>query len=129
MRHFDFWNWLYILKDVGLVLASLLAAAWAWFKTRHAHSWPSAHGTIVSANAIRSGDSYIRPWTAAFTYNYIVNGEYYSGYRRFGVRTKRRADAMIEGWKGRMVVVRYSPEKHDLSTLLASDQPGGQFGT
>jgi hypothetical protein len=34
----------------------------------------------------------------------------------------------IAGWKGRMVVVRYSPHKHDLSVLSRGDQPGGQLG-
>ncbi len=28
-----------------------------------------------------------------------------------------------------MVVVRYSPDKHDLSALLKGYQPGGQLGT
>ncbi|HTW32712.1 MAG TPA: DUF3592 domain-containing protein [Candidatus Sulfotelmatobacter sp.] len=128
MRHFDPWGLLPILKDVALLLISAWAAAWAWFKTRHAHSWPSAQGTIVGTTTSANHGSYIRPWAAVLTYTYIVNGEYYSGSRRFGVRTKRRAEAKIEGWKGRMVVVRYSPEKHDLSTLLTSDQPGGQLG-
>jgi hypothetical protein len=57
-----------------------------------------------------------------------VNGEYYSGFHRIRARSERRAEEKIAGWKGRMVVVRYSPSKHDLSALLKSDQPGGQLG-
>jgi hypothetical protein len=65
---------------------------------------------------------------AELTYTYIVNGEYYSGFHRIRSRTKRRAEEKIAGWKGRSVVVRYSPDKHDLSSLLKSDQPGTQIG-
>jgi hypothetical protein len=128
MRHLDIWHFLPIVKDVAFLFASVLAGAWAWFKTRHAQSWPSAQGTIVSANAVASGNSYILPWAASFTYNYVAYGEYYAGTKRIRVRTRRRAEEKIEGWKGRIVAVRFSPSKHDLSTLLPSDQPGGQLG-
>ena len=77
----------------------------------------------MGANVKSSTDSYIRPWVGDLTYSYVVNGEYYSGFHRIRARSERRA-----GWKGRMVVVRYSPSKHDLSALLKSDQPGGQLG-
>jgi hypothetical protein len=62
------------------------------------------------------------------SYSYRVNGEYYSGFHRIGARSERRAEERIVGWKGRMVVVRYSPDRHDLSVLLKGDQPGGQLG-
>ncbi|MGC1648544.1 MAG: hypothetical protein WA741_22230 [Candidatus Sulfotelmatobacter sp.] len=42
--------------------------------------------------------------------------------------SERRAEEKIAGWKNRMVVVRYSPSKHDLCALHKSDQPGGQLG-
>jgi hypothetical protein len=41
---------------------------------------------------------------------------------------ERQAKNRIAGWKNRMVVVRYAPEKHGLSVLLKSDQPGTQLG-
>jgi hypothetical protein len=128
MRHWDPFSLLTIAKDVVLLLVSAAAAGWAWYRTRHAHSWPSAQGTIMGANVKSSTDSYIRPWVGDFTYSYVVNGEYYSGFHRIRARSERRAEEKIAGWKGRMVVVRYSPSKHDLSTLLKSDQPGGQLG-
>jgi hypothetical protein len=128
MRHLDPLGLLPILKDVALLLVSGAAAAWAWFKTRHAHSWPSAQGTIMSAQAQVSADSYFQRWVGNLTYTYVVNGEYYSGFHRIRARTERRAEEKIAGWKDRMVVVQYSPDKHDLSVLLRSDQPGGQLG-
>ncbi len=128
MRHLDPWGLLPLLKDVALLLIPTGAGLWTWYKTRHAHSWPSAQGSIQSTRVQRSTDSYIQPWVATLTYTYVVNGEYYSGFYRVRARSERRAEEKIEGWKGRMVVVRYSADKHDLSALLKSDQPGGQLG-
>ena len=128
MRHFDLWGLWPFLKDVILALIPAAGAAWAWFKFRHAQSWPSAQGTIMAAQVQRATDNNILPWVANLTYSYIVNGEYYSGSHRFRARSQRRAEEKIAGWKDRMVVVRYSPDKPDLSVLLKSDQPGGQLG-
>ena len=128
MHHFDPWGLLPIVKDLLFLLMASGAGVWTWFRTRHAHSWPSAQGTIMGAQVRASTDSYIRPWVGDLTYSYIVNGEYYAGFHRLRARSERRAEEKIAGWKGRMVVVRYSPARHDLSTLLRSDQPGGQLG-
>ena len=128
MRHLDFWGLWPILKDVIILLLPGAGAAWAWFKFRHAQSWPSAQGTILSTQVQSSSDSPILPWAANITYTYVVNGEYYSGVHRIRTRSERRAEQKIAGWKDRMVVVRYSPDNPDLSVLLKSDQPGGQLG-
>jgi len=128
MRHPDLFGLLPILKDVILLLLPAAGAVWAWFKFRHAHSWPSAQGTIMSAQAQRATNNSILPWAANFTYSYIVNGEYFSGFYRMRARSERHAEEKVAGWKDRMVVVRYSPDQPDLSVLLKSDQPGGQLG-
>jgi len=128
MRHFDPWGLWPLLKDVILALIPAAGAAWAWFKFRHAQSWSSAQGTISSAQVQRARDNNILPWIAMLTYSYVVNGEYYAGCHHFRARSERRAEERIAGWKDRMVVVRYSPDKPDLSVLLKSDQPGGQLG-
>lgn len=82
----------------------------------------------MSTRVKHSQDSYIRPWVADLIYSYVVNGEYYSGFHKIRARSERRAEEKVAGWKDRMIVVRYSPEKHELSRLLNSDQPGGQLG-
>ncbi len=128
MRHFDPWGLLPLLKDLVLLLIPVGAGTWAWFRTRHAHSWPSAQGTIMSAQVKSGREAYLQPWVADLVYSYVVNGEYYSGVHRIRTRSEHRAEERIAGWKGRMVVVRYSPHKPDLSALLKSDQPGGQLG-
>jgi len=56
------------------------------------------------------------------------DGDYYGGSHQIRARNQRRAEELISGWKGRMVVVRYSPAKHEISVLLKSDQPAGQSG-
>jgi hypothetical protein len=128
MRHYDPFALITVAKDVVLLLISLGGAAWAWFRIRHAHSWPSTHGTIMSAT-VKSARGYsFQPWVADFIYSYVANGEYYSGVYRIRARSERRADEKVAGWKGRIVVVRYSPDQQDFSTVLKSDQPGGQLG-
>lgn len=53
---------------------------------------------------------------------------YFAGSHPLGARSERKAEAKIEGWKDRMVVIRYSPRNPEISTLLKNDQPGGQLG-
>lgn len=64
-----------------------------------------------------------------FIYSYTVEGQYYSGYHLLGVWSQKKAERLVEGWKGRMVIVRYVRTKHEVSLLLKSDQPGGQLGS
>ena len=101
---------------------------WAWFRARQAQFWPSAQGTILGVLARRAGERRLKPWLGQFTYTYVVNGEYYSGFHTIRAKSEPRAQELIAGWKGRMVVVRYSPTKHGVSVLLKSDQPGSQLG-
>jgi len=82
----------------------------------------------MTVGVLSNGNLPFQPWAANITYSYVVNGEYYSGSRQLRAFSRRRAEAKIEGWKGRMIVVRYSPERNDLSTVLQADQPGGQLG-
>ena len=113
-----------------IVLLGIVACGgvWAWLRARQAQSWPSTQATIRQVDVRRAADRRFRPWLGQFTYTYVVNGEYYSGFYRVRKRTERQAENLISGWKGRMVVVRYSPKKNDVSVLLKSDQPGGQLG-
>jgi len=128
MRHFNLWDLWPVAKDLIFALIPFAGGLWAWFKFRHAHSWPIAQGTILSTHAQSDSGSSILPWTANFTYTYVVNGEYHAGLHVVRARTEQRAEEKIAGWKDRMVVVRYSPDKPDVSVLLKSDQPGGQLG-
>ncbi len=127
MTHFNLWDLLPLWQEIAFIVVALSAGIWTWFKFRHAYSWPSAQGTIMGVSARNSGGHSLA-WAGELTYTYVVDGQYYSGLHRLRARSKRRAEEKIEGWKGRMVVVRYSPNNHDVSTLLKSDQPGGHLG-
>jgi hypothetical protein len=81
----------------------------------------------MSARVRSSTNSYNQPWLADLS-STVVNGEYYSGFHRIRARSEGRTVEKIVGWKRRMVVVRYSPDKNDLSALRRGDQVGGQSG-
>jgi len=128
MKLFDPWRLLPLWREIlGPAIAGALAL-WTWFKYRHAHSWPSAQGRVSGAQVHRGRDSYFHPWSAVLTYTYIAEGEYFAGTYRLRARSERKAEEKVDGWKDRMVVVRYSPKHREVSTLLKSDQPGGQIG-
>ncbi len=124
---FDLWRYWQLLGEIALLAA---AAAWTWIRIRQAHSWPSVQGIVWQAQARETerGSRFFKNWVAEITYSYVVNGEYYSGVHFIGARTERRAEETVAGWKGRMLMVRYHPQKHSTSVLLRSDQPGGQLG-
>lgn len=128
MRPFDPWKLLSFWQEIALVVVAASTSVWTWLRFRRAHSWPSAQGTIVSVVARSSGGGHSQRWAGEFTYTYIVDGQYFSGFHRIKTRSERRAEELISGWKGRTIVVRYSPTKHDISILLKDDQVGGQLG-
>ena len=81
----------------------------------------------MSARVRSSTNSYNQPWLADLS-STVVNGESYSGFHRIRARSEGRTEEKIVGWKRRMVVVRYSPDKNDLSALRRGDRGGGQSG-
>jgi hypothetical protein len=126
MNAFDhIWNLAPVLRDVAAFALAGIAGIWRWIRSRQAQSWPSTQGTI-SETAVRRKNNL---WTAEFIYSYTVEGQYYSGFHLLAAWSKKKAEALIEGWKGRMVIVRYVRTKHEISVLLKSDQPGGQLGS
>ncbi|MFZ0137751.1 MAG: DUF3592 domain-containing protein [Candidatus Sulfotelmatobacter sp.] len=127
MRHFDPLGLLPLARDLVFLLVGLAGGVLAWLKARRAQSWPSTKGTVMHVTSRSIGGIY-KPWIGEFSYTYIVNGEYFSGFHQIRAFSQKRADALTLGWKGRMLVVRYSPSSYRTSALLKSDQPGGQLG-
>jgi len=128
MKPFDPWKLVPFWREFLLFGLAAGTGIWTWIRTRQAQSWFSAQGTIISTTVRSAGDRQFKPWIAELTYTYVVNGEYYSGFHNLRARSERRAEELIFGWKGRMVVVRYSPKDHETSVLLKNDQPGNQLG-
>jgi len=129
MKPFNPWRLLPFWREALVLVISTWTAIWVWIRARQAQSWPTTQATI-SGTSVRANarSSYIYTWLAILTYTYVVDGEYYSGTCELKARSERRADELVEGWKGRMIVLHYSPTKHDISVALKSDQPGGQLG-
>lgn len=129
MKPFDPWRLLSFWQEALILAISVWTALWAWLRARKAQSWPSTQATVQHTTVRRADrQSYTHRWIAELTYSYVVNGEYYSGSCQIKARSERRAEELIAGWKGRMIVLRYSQARHDISVALKSDQPGGQLG-
>ncbi len=67
-------------------------------------------------------------WVGELAYSYVVESEYYSGFHHLKARNERQAEKLVDGWKGRSIIVRYSGSKHATSVLLKDDQIGSQLG-
>ncbi|MGH9500180.1 MAG: DUF3592 domain-containing protein [Terriglobales bacterium] len=128
MKSFDPWNLWPLWHEILLFFLAAGGGVWAWLRVRQAQSWPSAQGRVSEAIARAANERNFKKWIGELTYSYVVDGEYYSGFHQMRAHSEKRAEELVTGWKDRMVIVRYSPAKHDRSVLLKSDQPGGQLG-
>jgi hypothetical protein len=114
-----------------LEFAALLALAWILRKlaTRVSRSnqvrsqgWPSASGWVEWAAPKMVGEGHSAYWAGEITYSYSVDSEYYSGRLEFPVSGEAAAWKAVEGWKGRGVVIRYSPIDPSKSVLVVDEQ-------
>jgi hypothetical protein len=128
MRHFDLWKLWPFWREIAVAVIAAYTSVWTWLRIRQAHSWPSSQGNILNVRARRAGGSLTQGWAGELNYTYVAEGQYYSGSHLIRARSEGRAEELVLGWKDRMVMVRYSPSKHDVSVLLKSDQPGSQLG-
>lgn len=128
MRHFDLWKLWPFWREIAFAVVAAYTSVWTWLRIRQAHSWPTAQGSVTGASARPVQGWYGQRWAGQLIYTYIVEGQYYSGFHAIKAHSQSRAEEKVAAWKGRVVVVRHSPSRHDLSVLLKSDQPGGQLG-
>jgi len=118
-----------LLSELRRLFKAASTGISTWRQLRQASSWSTTRGTIWQTQASPvEGVAHIKPWMAELTYSYSVDGEYYSGVLQIEALTRHSAEHLFDGWKGRTVVVRYSPSEPKISTLLKSDQPAGQLG-
>jgi hypothetical protein len=124
MTGFDqFVQWSPLVKEGALFALSAAAGMSYWIRTRRAQSWPLTQGTLWQSN-VRIQD---KSWVGELIYSYKVEGEYYSGTHLLKARSEKKAEALVEAWKGRMLLVRYAPTQPDVSVLLKGDQAGLQL--
>jgi hypothetical protein len=125
-----FWTALRMILEFG----ALLALAWVLRKLatrvnksnqRRAEGWPSASGWVEWAAPIMVGEGRSAYWAGEVTYSYSVGGEYYSGHFQFPVSGEDAAWKAVQGWKGRRVLIRYSPGDPSKSVLVEDEQGFG----
>ena len=79
--------------------------------------WPITSGVVEWARpqTLRRGrDSY---WVGEIAYSYSINGTYYAGFYHVAASGEAEAKAVIVGWKGRAITVRYSPQDPSVSVM------------
>jgi hypothetical protein len=76
----------------------------------------------LGAHAEFTNDFSHQVWTVEITYNYVVDGEYYSGFERLPADDQKHAEGLALGWKDREILVRYLLSDPTESTLLLEDQ-------
>jgi hypothetical protein len=79
--------------------------------------WPSTDGVVESAQPgfVTHGRSGY--WVGELAYSYRADGEYYAGVYHLGASSEGEANAIVQGWKGRKVAVRYSPQDSSVSIM------------
>jgi hypothetical protein len=88
-----------------------------WVRRRVAVSWPPVSGTIQSGEAQGSQENCI----VRLNYSYCVNGKYYAGCYEHLTTNPDEAWWEINRLKGRNIIVRYKPEKPEISAVRRDD--------
>jgi hypothetical protein len=86
-------------------------------------SWPTTTGTVEWAEAqlVSAGqDAY---WAGELTYSYSAEDDYFAGCYHIGAQSEAEADALVRGWKGKKVTVRYSPRDNKVCVMLPYEPP------
>ena len=117
-----------------LGLASVLFTWPQWQGERASVSWPTAPGTVTSANFVehQRGDS--ARWEPEFVYAYTVNGAEYTGTRlQYGVLNLRKPES-VDAFRsafpvGAQVQVAYDPSDPQDCALLAGPHAESVTGT
>lgn len=110
-------DWGHLTLDTLAILLSITSAVVFWYKRRGSHHWPSVYGTVeYGLTSDQDG------WRANLVYSYSVNGNFYSGTHSLKARNESHADELARTWKGRNLMVCYSPKNPALSVIRMQDQ-------
>ena len=115
-----------IKRLIAQHLLELVGFEWDQWTRFAATSWPITKGQVESGTLMQQRDAVIwfllPDYTAEVSYSYCVKGEYYSGHIARSFFRERSAKEFIEGWKDRVVFVRYKQDSPDVSVLRSKDQ-------
>jgi hypothetical protein len=117
------WRWM-IWLWLAMMLAGWSIPAWRWLQRRRAASWPIADGRIESVDLSKPNFSFTTKrgyYVAELGYSYPIAGSANSGHYKRDFPTEREADEFVRDLQGKVVVVRYNPNKAYSSVLLESD--------
>jgi|GEM_PF-3194259 len=102
-----------------------------WIRSLRAESWRTASGSVETTDVAavrwhgRSGFGGVELAKASLGYSYQVDGIFHSGYYSKAFIDEQAAWDWAGKWKGRCVMIRYNPEKPEVSVLRMQDQMGG----
>lgn len=97
---------------------------WRRSLEEEALGWPRATGTVMDTRTERSeGGAPWHDWSVRLIFSYVADGEYYSGDHLLPPESQGEADEIASRWRGRSLVVRYSPNDASRSVVLLQEQP------
>jgi hypothetical protein len=105
-----------VIKQARASFHELLAKG-ASPSEQFAEDWPSADGVVEWAHPGFVSQGRSGCWVGELAYSYRADGEYHAGVYHLGASNESEANAVVQGWKGRKVTVRYSPQDCSVSIM------------
>lgn len=91
-----------------------------------AATWPQTQAAINLWHILQVGDgaatSFAINQQIEAAYSFSLNGEYYGGYVRSGLMSRKQAEKLAVG--SPQITVRYNPANPDQTAVLADDNTG-----
>jgi hypothetical protein len=102
-----------------------------WLRSLHAEGWRIAQGSVETGDvtamhtAVDGNLRFLRApelARASLGYCYNVDGTFYSGHYSKAFMDEQKAWDFVHAWKGQTVMVRFHPDKPDVSVMRLNDQ-------
>src|SRR5205085_5307543 len=85
---------------------------------RGKRNWPTAQAVVESVSRRRLDNDEIGEWANELVFSYSVKGTYYLGIFRYSLKDEE----MLEGWKGKSILIHYLPENPSKSVMFLDEQ-------
>lgn len=102
-----------------------------WLRSLRAGSWRTISASVETADVTvlrggaRRGVNGVELAKVSLGYSYQVDGAFYSGHFFKAFNDEQVAWDFVDTWKDRSVMIRYNPDKPEVSVLRMRDQTGG----
>jgi hypothetical protein len=104
----------FVVTGAGVVVAKL--------RRPTMRSWPMVEAAVVSAEAHGAEGDLGTIWSCKLSYSYSVQGEFHGGYCEFLAVREDEADHLVHSFRGRTILIHYSPKDPAKSAVLREDQ-------